>query len=104
MDWRDGYDYICNVGHVTLTSSIILEALWIRYYGYKCFSLKFWKKFFLIFLYSFWKDLSKGYLVVSKFLLEVTKFKENVLICIITVIKMRDLLLTFLQVITILMA
>ena len=53
MDWRDGYDYICNVGHVTLTSSIILEALWIRYYGYKCFSLKFWKKFFfdiLIFL------------------------------------------------------
>ena len=53
MDWRDGYDYICNVGHVTLTSSIILEALWIRYYGYKCFSLKFWKKIFfdiLIFL------------------------------------------------------
>ena len=53
MDWRDGYDYICNVGHETLTSSIILEALWIRYYGYKWFSLKFWKKNFsdiLIFL------------------------------------------------------
>ena len=38
--------------------------------------------------------------VVWKFLLEVPKFKENTLICIITVLKVRDLLLTRLQVIT----
>ena len=34
------------------------------------------------------------HLVVSKFLLEVPKFKENVLICVIAAIKVRDLLLT----------
>ena len=34
--------------------------------------------------------------------MEVPKFKENVLICVITVKKVRDLLLTLLQVITIL--
>ena len=32
--------------------------------------------------------------------MEVPKFKENVLICVITAIKVRDLLLTLLQVIT----
>ena len=35
---------------------------------------------------------------VSKFLLEVPKFKENIPICIITVTKERDLLRTLLQV------
>ena len=38
------------------------------------------------------------------FLLEVPKFKENVIICVITVIKVRDVLLTLLQVVTILAA
>ena len=38
--------------------------------------------------------LSRENLVVLKFLLEVPRFKENVLTCIITVIKVRDLLLT----------
>ena len=32
---------------------------------------------------------------ISKFLLEVLKFKENAIICIITIIKRHDLLLTF---------
>ena len=40
------------------------------------------------------KNLSREHLVVPKFSLEVPKFKENVLICVITVIKLRDLLLT----------
>ena len=44
------------------------------------------------------------YLDVSKFLLEVPKFKENILIRVITLIKVGDLLLTVLQVITILAA
>ena len=43
-------------------------------------------------------------MVVSKFLLEVPKFEENVIICVITVINVRDLLLALLQVITILAA
>ena len=50
--------------------------------------------FFLWYPYSFWKDLSREYLVVSKFLLEVPKLKENVLICVITFRKVHDLLLT----------
>ena len=37
---------------------------------------------------------------VWEFLLERPKFKENVIICVITVIKVRDLLLTLLQVMT----
>ena len=41
-------------------------------------------------LYSFWKDLSREYLVVPEFLMEVPKFKENVLICVITIKKVRD--------------
>ena len=40
-------------------------------------------------------------LVVSRLLLEVPKYKENVLICVITVIKVHNLLLTLLQVKTI---
>ena len=55
---------------------------------------------FLI-IYSFWKDLYREYSFVSKSLLEVLNFKENVLIYVITVIKGRDLLLTLLQVIAI---
>ena len=62
------------------------------------FSETFRKRFFL-YSYSFQKDLSREYLVVLKFLLEVRKFKENVLICLSTVIKVHDLLLTLLQVI-----
>ena len=50
------------------------------------------------------KDLSREYLVVPKFLFKVPKFKENVLISVMTVIKVRDLLLTLLQVIAILAA
>ena len=42
--------------------------------------------------------------VVSKLLLQLPRFIENVLICVITVIKARDLLLILLQVITILAA
>ena len=43
-------------------------------------------------------------MVASKFLLEVPKFKENVIISVITVLKIHDLLLTLLQLITILAA
>ena len=49
------------------------------------------KIFFFRYSYSFLNYLFKEYLVVSKFLLEVPKFKENILICIITDIKVRDL-------------
>ena len=49
--------------------------------------LKNFEKNFFWYSYSFWKDLSREHLVVSKFLLEVAKFKENVLIWVITVIK-----------------
>ena len=68
------------------------------YYKLRLERSVFSKKFRKIF------DLSKEYLFVSKFLWEVPKFKEKVLICVITVIKVRDLLLTLLQVITILAA
>ena len=37
------------------------------------------------------KDLSREYLVVWRFLMEVPEFKENVLICVITVKKVCDL-------------
>ena len=63
------------------------------------FSEKFRKKKFFDVLFRL-KRYFQG--VVWKFLLEVPKFKENTLICIITVLKVRDLLLTRLQVITIL--
>ena len=52
------------------------------------------KKIFFKYFYSFWKE----YLVVSIFLLEVPKFKENVLIYLILVIKVCDLLFTLMQV------
>ena len=64
----------------------------------------FWKiskKNIVWFSYSFWKDLSREYLGALTFLLEVPKFKENVLIYVFTFIKLRDLLLTLLQVIAI---
>ena len=70
----------------------------------RSFFLRNFEKNFFWYSYSFWKDLSGEYLVVSKFLLEVPRFKENVLICVITVIKVYDLLLTLLQVKTILAA
>ena len=45
----------------------------------QCFSEKFlFFVFFLFWQFSFWKDLSREYLVVLKFLLEVPKFMENV--------------------------
>ena len=66
----------------------------------QCFSEKIW--FFRFwYSYSFWKDLSMENLVVSRLLLEVPKYKENVQICVITVIKVHNLLLTLLQVKTI---
>ena len=55
--------------------------------------------FFFWYSYSFWTDLFSKYLVVSTFLLKVTEFKENVLICVITDTIVRDLLLTLVQVI-----
>ena len=66
--------------------------------------LKNYEKFFYIYIYSyfFWKNFSREYLVASKFLLEMPTFKENVIICAITIIKVRDLLFTLLQVIAIL--
>ena len=67
----------------------------------------FWKIskiFFFRYSYSFWKDLSRAYLIVSKFLSEEPKFKKNDIICVITVIKVRDFLLTLLPVISILAA
>ena len=67
-----------------------------------CFSENFQKKIFFLYSFSFWKDFCKGYLLNSKFILEVLEFKDNVLICIITFIKVHDLLLTLLQVKTIL--
>ena len=60
--------------------------------------------FFFWYSYSFRKDLPREYLVVLKFLLEVPEFKENVLFCIITVIKVHAHLLILLRVITILAA
>ena len=65
-------------------------------------SEKFWKKNFFGHSHSFWKDLFREYFVVSKFWLEVPKFKENVIISVINLIEVRDLLFTLLQVITIL--
>ena len=66
------------------------------------FFLKFSGFFFFFFWYSysFWTDLFSKYLVVSTFLLKVTEFKENVLICVITGTIVLDLLLTLVQVIT----
>ena len=64
------------------------------------FLKKFGKKYFW-YSYSFWKDLSREYFAVSKFLLEVPKFKENGLICVITAIKVCDILLIPLKVTTI---
>ena len=66
--------------------------------GLECsvFLKNFKKKFLFWYFYSFLKDLSRECLFISKFLLEVPKFKENSLTCIITVIKMFDLLLTLL--------
>ena len=69
----------------------------------QCFSRKIWI-FFFYYSYSFRKDLPREYLVVLKFLLEVPEFKENVLFCIITVIKVHAHLLILLRVITILAA
>ena len=54
--------------------------------------------FFFFDILSFYKDLTREYLVVLKFLLEVSKFKKNGLICVITIIKVYDLSLTLLQV------
>ena len=59
------------------------------------FSEKFRKNFYWHF-YSFRKDIFREYLAVFKFLLEMRKFKENVLICVYTVIKVHHLLLTLL--------
>ena len=58
-------------------------------------SLKYFDFFFFDILVPFEN------LVVSRLLLEVPKYKENVLICVITVIKVHNLLLTLLQVKTI---
>ena len=46
---------------------------------------------------TFWKGLSSKYVAVSKFLSEKPEFKENVLICIIIVIKVLDLELALLS-------
>ena len=62
----------------------------------QCFSLK--SRFFFL----SWKDLSEEYLVIPEFLMP--KFKENVLICVIVVKKVRNLLLSLLQVKTMLAA
>ena len=69
----------------------------------QCFSKKFRQKkfFFFWYSYSFWKHLSRENLVVLKLLLEVPKFRENFVICVITVIKVHDILPTILLVITI---
>ena len=56
----------------------------------------------LIFLFVLIRFSSREYLVVLKFLLEELKFKKNVLTCVITVIKVRDLLLTLFKVTTML--
>ena len=58
-------------------------------------SLKNFDFFFQIFLFL-WKRFLQRKLVVSKFLLEMPKFGEKALICVITFIKVRDLLLALL--------
>ena len=83
---------------ISLDFSSLSFEVWMQ-----CFSETFRKRFFL-YSYSFQKDLSREYLAVLKFILEVRKFKKNFLICLITVIKVHDLLLTLLQVITILVS
>ena len=67
----------------------------------QCFSEKIPKRN-LKYFHSICKDLTREYLVVWKFIIEVPKSKEHVLICIITVKKVCDLLLILLQVIAIL--
>ena len=59
--------------------------------------LKNFGKFFFDILIPFEKIFPGSiYIVVLKFLLEVPKFKDNVLICMIIVIKVCDRLLTLL--------
>ena len=79
-----------------------MTSLWPLKVKTQCFSEKFRKKkFFLIFL-SLSKRFFLGIFACFEILIGMPKFKENVIICVITVIKVRDLLLTFLLVITIL--
>ena len=87
---------------INLFGSLLLAETKVRKHS---FSENFQNKkiVFLIFLFPL-KDLTWEYLVVSKFLSEVPKFKENVLICVIIVIKVRDLLFTLLQIMAILVA
>ena len=61
------------------------------------FPEKFWKTNFFWSSYSYWKDLSRKNVVVLKFLLKVPKFKENIVISVNTVKKVRNFLLALLQ-------
>ena len=61
------------------------------------FPEKFWKTNFFWSSYPYWKDLSRKNVVVLKFLLKVPKFKENIVICVNTVKKVRKFLLALLQ-------
>ena len=94
---RGKYVFCCSIcTNFNLTSHLKVRM--------QCFTEKFPKKNFFWYSYFFWKDLSGEYLVVSKLLLKVSEFKKNVLICINTIIKVNGVLLTLLQVKTILSA
>ena len=67
---------------------MLIALLWYNMYRNHCDSpnncikirqsfLKKFENFSFWYSYFFWKDLSREYLVVLKFLLEVLKFKEN---------------------------
>ena len=99
-DWKDNY-------HAHITQYFKKK----RQSGNKIWSVKVWTQIFILknfrvfffffwYSYSFWTDLFSKHLVVSTFLLKVTEFKENVLICVITGTIVLDLLLTLVQVIT----
>ena len=77
---------------------IVLKHLWLIPNIFRLessVSLKNFDFFFQIFLFL-WKRFLQRKLVVSKFLLEMPKFGEKALICVITFIKVRDLLLALL--------
>ena len=86
-----------------MMSSFCLEN-WNFSGGFWCnFNHQILKKIYFFWCsYSYWKDLPMKNVAVLKFLLKVPKFKENIVICVITVKKVRNCLLTLLQVITIL--
>ena len=79
-------NYLSVFDHFADWHSKLKRGIFLKYFNFFFF--------FFFYYYSFSKDLPRKYLLVSKFLLKVPKFKENVLICVITITKEGDRLLT----------